>query len=349
MGMIPRMGRNDRRLLARLGRRSGDPATALRFLAVARLAAGGGSTQVAAALEVARSTVVRAAHRFLLSGPAGLYDRRCGNGHRKAGIRFHHRVAELLRRSPQDFGWMRPSWTRELLSLQMARDGWPRVAVCTMGRVLAQVGARLGSPRPVVLCPWPRDARLHRLQEIRALEEGTTAREPVLYSDEVDLNLNPRIGRDWMLRGTQRRILTPGKNQKFYLAGALDVRTGALHTTGGPQKNAALFCELLTLLAAKYPNAKRIHLVVDNYAIHSARATLHRLAELNDRIILHFLPPYCPDANRIERVWQDLHANVTRNHRCRTMKQLLANARRYLQAYTWRQVTGTAAALAAAA
>ena len=64
------------------------------------------------------------------------------------------------------------------------------------------------------------------------------------------------------------------------------------------------------------------------------------LAALDGRIVLHFLPPYCPDANRIERVWQDFHANVTRNHRCKTMKHLLDNAREYLDRYIWRRVTG---------
>ncbi len=72
------------------------------------------------------------------------------------------------------------------------------------------------------------------------------------------------------------------------------------------------------------------------------------LAELKGRVVLHFLPPYCPDANRIERVWQDLHANVTRNHRCKNMKQLLANARRYLTGYVWRRVTGLAPLIRAA-
>jgi hypothetical protein len=43
------------------------------------------------------------------------------------------------------------------------------------------------------------------------------------------------------------------------------------------------------------------------------------------KVVLHFLPPYCPDHNRIERVWLDLYANVTRNHRCKTMKHLLAH------------------------
>ena len=47
------------------------------------------------------------------------------------------------------------------------------------------------------------------------------------------------------------------------------------------------------------------------------------LARLEGRIVLHFLPPYCPDHNRIERVWRDLHANVTRNHQCRTLTELM--------------------------
>lgn len=348
MHSIPRMGLLQRRHLISLGRKSGDPATALRFLAVARLALGQSTVQVAQSIDVARSTVVKAATRYLAEGTDGLYDRRQGNGAAKVDLAFRCRVAELLLRTPDTLGWSRPTWTRELLCLQMKREGYDRVAVCTMGRVLASVGARLGIPKPIVLCPWPTDARTRRLAAIRRLEARVNASEPVLYSDEIDIHLNPKIGRDWMLRGHQRRVVTPGKNQKFYLAGALDVLTGVLHTTGAERKNADLFCALLQLIAAQYPDARRVHLVVDNYGIHSARATQRTLAELDGRVVLHFLPPYCPDANRIERVWQDLHANVTRNHRCTSMNQLLRNCRRYLEAYRWRQRTG-AAVLARAA
>ena len=179
-----------------------------------------------------------------------------------------------------------------------------------------------------MLCPWPRERRLRVLAAIRRLEAAASAEEPVLYSHEVDIHLNPKIGRDWMLRGQQRRIVTPGKNRKFYLAGALDVRSGRLQTTGADRKNATLFCQLLWLLTGRYRRARRVHLIVDNYGIHKARQTRKTLADLGGRIQLHFLPPYCPDANRIERVWQDLHANVTRNHRCQNMERLLDNARR---------------------
>jgi len=345
---VPRMSRVERRQLIRQGRRTGDPYTALRFQAVARLGTGSSSPEVAAALEIATSTVVGAADRFVADGVAGLYDRRRGNGARKADERFDRVLVRLLGCTPQDFGWQRPTWTRELLCLQMKLEGFPAVAVCTMGRALSRVGARLGMPKPIVLCPWPRDRRLRVLAAIRRLEARASAEEPVLYSDEVDIHLNPKIGRDWMLRGHQRRIVTPGKNQKFYLAGALDVRTGRLHTTGAASKNAALFCQLLWLLASRYRRARCIHLIVDNYGIHKARLTRKTLAAFGGRIVLHFLPPYCPDANRIERVWQDFHANVTRNHRCKTLNHLLERARHYLDAYRWRRAVANRAVVRAA-
>ena len=59
------------------------------------------------------------------------------------------------------------------------------------------------------------------------------------------------------------------------------------------------------------------------------QAALH--GYLAGKVELHFLPPYCPDHNRIERVWQDVHANVTRNHRCADMAALLREVRYYLR------------------
>ena len=41
-------------------------------------------------------------------------------------------------------------------------------------------------------------------------------------------------------------------------------------------------------------------------------------------------PPYCPDNNKIERIWQDLHASVTRNHRQPNMTKLMEAVRYYL-------------------
>ena len=73
---------------------------------------------------------------------------------------------------------------------------------------------------------------------------------------------------------------------------------------------------------------RRLHY---HYVIHKTARVEALLQQMGAKIRLHVLPPYCPDHNRIERLWQDLHANVTRNHRHRSMRDLLAALMRWLK------------------
>jgi len=157
------------------------------------------------------------------------------------------------------------------------------------------------------------------------------AGEEAFYVDEVDIDLNPRIGPDWTLPGQQRWVFTPGQNVKRFVAGALNHRTGHLVWVEGDQKRSWLFLNLLRHLLRRYRRARLLHLILDNYIIHSSKIVKAALAEWGARLRLHFLPPYCPEENRIERLWLQLHANVTRNHRCRTISQLLDKVQRFLR------------------
>jgi putative transposase len=59
--------------------------------------------------------------------------------------------------------------------------------------------------------------------------------ELILFADELDIDLLPKVGYQWMLKGTQLEIRTPGKNQKHYLAAALNPATGQTYYVMGPQ------------------------------------------------------------------------------------------------------------------
>ena len=133
-----------------------------------------------------------------------------------------------------------------------------------------------------------------------------------------------------MLPGTQRMVLTPGNNEKRYLAGAYEPLRQRLVYVEGERKASWLFLNLLRALLKAYQGAETIHVILDNFIIHKSRVTQAWLAEFGGRLRLHFLPPYCPNENRIERIWLDLHANVTRNHQHRTIRALLARVHSYL-------------------
>jgi transposase len=102
---------------------------------------------------------------------------------------------------------------------------------------------------------------------------------------------------------------------------------------------------LLDRLVQHYPEAQRLHLILDNYRIHSSDIVQAALSGyLAGKVQLHFLPPYCPEHNKIERVWQDLHANVTRNHRCANLTELMGEVCYYLRKRNRKLQRGHAAA-----
>lgn len=311
------------------------------YLILFNLWNGRSARETAAVLSLHNTTVYRVARKFRSHGECGLLDARQDNGADKLDEDYLGLLDETVRSTPKDHGWRRPTWTRELLVATMLRKTGTRIHVTTMSRALALIQARRGKPRPRVKCPWYPAVKTRRLNELRRLAEAYSLKEVVVYEDEVDLHLNPKIGLDWMGRGQQKDVMTPGQNQKRYLAGVLDVRTKELHWVEATSKDSWLFLDLLKKLTEVYVCAKVIHVILDNYGIHSSNIIGIALAHFASKIRLHFLPPYCPDHNRIERIWQDLHANVTRNHTCRNMTELMTEVRNYLHERNRRMLSKT--------
>lgn len=332
MKIVLRLERRVKLTLRRMRRETKDKGLADRCQIVLLAAKGRRRADVAESVGRSVSWVNRVVARFRDHGVAGLCDRREDNGEPKLDEWFLSRLYDVVDGSPQDYGYPRPTWTRELLAKVMYRLTGVKVHPATMSRALCRIGARLGRPRPTVGCPWPKRRRNRRLAEIDQALARLGPGEVAVWLDEVDVHLNPKIGLDWMNRGTQKLVPTPGNNVKRYLCGAMDA-TGMLTWVRAERKNSLLVIAMLRKLAEQtYPQAKVIHVVLDNFSIHDSKITRAAVAALGGRVKLHFLPPYCPQANRIERVWLDLHANVTRNHRCLDIDELMRNVSRYLAA-----------------
>lgn len=334
-GIVVCLGRSCNRRFRKMASQTKDPKLARRYLMILNLDEGRSVAETACALGVSESTVRRLRNRFSQHGEAGLIDRREDNGLAKLDEEYLATLYEVVASSPREHGFARPTWTREMLVEVLKRKSGVLVHVSTMSRALAQIGARRGRPKPTVACPWSKAAKTRRLQQIEALLANLPADEVAVYEDEVDIHLNPKIGWDWMVPGQQKEVLTPGKNEKRYLAGAQNAQTGELLWVEGEKKNSLLFIRLLWKLTQHYPHAKRIHVILDNYAIHSTQQVeLSLETPEGRRLVLHFLPPYCPDHNKIERTWQDLHAGVTRNHACQSMAELMSEVHQFLRRYT---------------
>ena len=231
---------------------------------------GWGTTMITDTLQCAPATAVRVLQRFRTAGEAGLEDGRRGNGTAKMDADVMQAVRELVASTPEAHGWARPTWTRELLARTVAHHTGVTVSVSTIGRTLTTLGARWGMARPTVAGPWSPIRKTRRVRAILRAVPQRRRHEVAYYEDEIDIHLNPRIGRDWMLPGQQKTIPKPGKNRKAYVAGALAVDGSRLITVTGHVKRSDLFLALLAKLRRVHATAPRIHLILDNYGIHSS-------------------------------------------------------------------------------
>jgi len=156
-----------------------------------------------------------------------------------------------------------------------------------------------------------------------------------VFQDEVDVHLNPKIGSCWMPRGEQAEVRTPGNNERRHVASSLHWRTGSLVVSPlGRCRNSRLFVNHLEHLRRRLSSYRVIHVICDSAAFHRSREVQSYLARWNHRLKLHFLSKYAPETNPIEPVWWHFHETMIRNHRCRSLSELLNRA------YDWFQNHG---------
>ena len=239
-------------------------------------------------------------------------------------------LGALLKKAPRAYGWCRTRWSCATLAMTLQAKHGIAVSAETVRRWLHEIGWVWKRAKLIAKDDDPH--RIDRLAWIRLHHETLQAHEVMVFADELDIHLLPKIGAAWMLQGTQDEIMTPGKNEKHSLAGALHLATGQVLYCLGPRKNNGLFRALLTLLDHTYPvhQITRIYVVVDNYCIHKAKAVEQWVAS-HPRFEVLWLPTYCPRANPIERVFGDVHDKCTRNHQRKRLCDLVQDVERHME------------------
>lgn len=324
---ISKMSRAVRRRLEKIVQKSNDTRYVRRAHALLLLHELGNISVVAKYLHAARSAIYDWIRRYNELGEAGLVPQTPGRKPTTTTEEVGANLLELIDKEPNECGYSRSRWTSEMLAQQVTTELDIPIHSSTVRRFLPILGVRWNRARPTLHIADPK--KTARMKAINQALNNASESEPVFYVDEVDIDFNPRIGNCWSKQGKQTTIPTPGKNQKRYLAGALNAQTGKVIWVEWEKKNSDIFVLLMAELRKRYRSAKKITLIADNYIIHKSATTKCFLSR-NEKFKLLFQPAYHPWVNRIELVWKQLHDTVTRNHRHSTMNKLMTAVRKFM-------------------
>lgn len=118
--------------------------------------------------------------------------------------------------------------------------------------------------------------------------------------DESRLGLHTIRRRRLTACGTKPVGTVQQRFENFMLYGAIAPRSGDSYFLGLPTLTAALFQRFLDEFAQAHPHTLNV-LLLDNSRCHTAQ-----VLQLPSNVILLFQPPYAPEVNPAERVWQAL-------------------------------------------
>jgi transposase len=146
--------------------------------------------------------------------------------------------------------------------------------------------------------------------------------EAVLFADAVHPTHAARPVGCWAPKQENLAIAQTSGRQRINIHGAIDLETGQTRMIEALTIDAASTIRLLQSIEALYPMLVLIHVFLDNARYHHAKLVRKWLAQPGRRIKLHFIPPYCPHLNPIERLW----ASCTNMSRTTNATQLAPNS-----------------------
>jgi transposase/transposase-like protein len=282
--------------------------------------------QIADLLGYDPSTVRRWIHRYREHGANGLADQPRSGRPRLGSPRLGQRIRRLLGQPK--------AWTISRLWLRLGR---PTMSLRTLHRRVAEVAA-WRRPRLVARGDPDRDQILaHLHQQLRDLPTGAV----LLAEDETHLNLLPWVRSTWIAKGTRQQVMTPGKNRRRTIFGAIDLASGQWSYQVTRKAISASFTAFCEQLLAAYPTAPVVAVICDNVIIHRSKI-VQRWQKAHPRLIVLHGARYSPHDNPVERVWGALKAWLANNPTL-TIQGRVRQVHAFFQQRTTAQMLATAA------
>lgn len=149
------------------------------------------------------------------------------------------------------------------------------------------------------------------IQTYNELLETVAQDEPILFADGVHPSMATKIAYGWIKKGTDKVIGTTASRTRLNLFGALCLSSMKLIIRDYQTINSDALELFFIELASNYPLATKIHLIVDQGPYNKSKQTQEAAKKHN--IIIHYLPPYSPNLNPIERLWKITNEQVRNN------------------------------------
>jgi transposase len=199
-------------------------------------------------------------------------------------------------------------WTCAMVAELIWRQFGIRLSKVSVWRLLNQLG--LSPQKPL----WRAFQQDHERVEKWVKEEFPKIRmlarkqkADIFFGDEAGVRSDFHSGKTWAVRGKTPIVATTGARFGCNMISAISPRGTMRFMLTEGKLTADVFIAFLKRLIHNWPRS--IFLIVDGHPVHKSVAVSKFITSTEGRLQLFYLPPYSPELNPDEQVW-----NHVKNH-----------------------------------
>jgi transposase len=149
------------------------------------------------------------------------------------------------------------------------------------------------------------------IEKYLALLDTKPLDEPIVFMDSAHPTMATKVVHGWIKKGVDKPIAQTASRTRVNIMGAIELSSMKIISCHPDYVNAETTVSFFDQLKASYPNASKIHVILDQSGYH--RSKLVQDSALEKNIVLYYLPPYSPNLNPIERLWKIMNEEVRNN------------------------------------
>ena len=284
--------------------------TELRKRGVASVQDGQSPEIVAQVLGINRVTIYGWLSRYRHGGWGALdAKKRGGRTPKLDGLALQWIYQTVTDKNPLQLKFTFALWTAKMIGQLIYQRFGIKLSKASVCRLLNQMG--LTPQRPVWRAYQQKPEEVQRwLQEEypRIKRMARQKKALIFFGDEAGVRSDHHAGTTWAVKGKTPVVSSTGARFGLNLISAVSAQGEFRFMTVKGRVGAVQFIDFIKRLL--HGSQRTVFLIVDGHPAHKAKMVARFIETVKDRFQLSILPPYSPELNPDERVWNDLKNNA---------------------------------------
>ena len=318
------MIKNDARKLDRKSQET------LRIRGVQAILSGESPKRVAEFLDVNLDTVYNWAGKYAYGGWDALKRKKSPGRPPIVQKKYLKLIYKIVSQSPQQLKFPFALWTRKRIQKVIKSKYDIDISITTVGRLMTRLGLTCQKPlrkayekNPSLVKKW----RKEEYPRIRRLAKKEQAQ--IYFGDESGLRSDYHSGTTWSIKGKTPEVKGTGRRFSLNMISAISSKGGLRFMTAGGSITGDVFIAFLKRLIIDVK--KPVYLIVDGHPTHRSKKVREFVDSTEGFLKLFYLPPYSPDLNPDELVWNHLKYHCIGKLFIRTKEELQEKVTYYLK------------------